>query len=147
MTDATGETPRLDLAPGADAQENARLLTLIVYGLYLAGLVTCFATTIAGVIVAYVSRAGAPAWARTHYDFQIRTFWYGLVMLLLFIPFIIAWFVTGAVLSIVLIGIPILLAGVLLIFAPAAWFIARCAVGLSYAANTQAYPRPEALIV
>jgi uncharacterized membrane protein len=29
------------------------------------------------VIVAYVNRADAPDWVKTHYRFQIRTFWIG----------------------------------------------------------------------
>ena len=138
MTEASTASPQIgasqqiDLRPGADVDANARLLTSIIYGLYLAGFVTGGLTAIAGVIMAYVVSRNAPAWAKTHYTFQIWTFWLTLIVVLLFVPFLIAWFVTGAILSLVLIGIPMLVFGVLLIFAPFVWFVARCAVGLSY---------------
>ena len=149
MTDvsAAPSEPRVDLNPGADADANARLLTSIIYGLYLAGFVSGGLTTIAGVIMAYVVTGSAPAWAKSHYTFQIWTFWLALLMLLLLIPFMILWFVTGAILSIVLIGIPMLVFGVLLVFVPFVWFAARCAVGLSYSVQSQPYPRPKTLLV
>jgi uncharacterized membrane protein len=50
----------------------------IVYILYLVSLIAGV-TCIIGVIVAYVYRADAPEWVRTHYRFQIRTFWIGLL--------------------------------------------------------------------
>jgi uncharacterized membrane protein len=36
-------------------------------------------TSIIGVIMAYVYRADVPEWVATHYRFQIRTFWTGLL--------------------------------------------------------------------
>ena len=50
----------------------------IVYILYLVSLVVGI-TGIVGVIMAYVNRADAPEWVQTHYRFQIRTFWIGLL--------------------------------------------------------------------
>ena len=50
----------------------------IVYILYLVSLVAGVTAVIA-VIVAYVNRADAPEWVKTHYRFQIRTFWIGLL--------------------------------------------------------------------
>ncbi|HEX8570083.1 MAG TPA: hypothetical protein VF699_09205 [Caulobacteraceae bacterium] len=149
MTDVSTapSDPGIDLTPGADADANARLLTSIIYGLYLAGFISGGLTAIAGVIMAYVVKGGAPAWAQSHYTFQIWTFWIGLVLMLVMIPFIIAWVVTGAVLSIVGVGILMLIATVFVAAAPFIWFAARCAVGLSYAVQTQPYPRPQTLLV
>ena len=48
-------------------------------------------------MAAYVNRADAPEWLQTHYRFQIRTFWIGLLYLSIGIP-----------LCLVLIGIPIM---------------------------------------
>src|SRR5207302_1151059 len=64
------EIARYDPAEGGTAQ--------IVYILYLVGLVVGL-TGIIGVIMAYVNRGDAPEWLRTHYRFQIRTFWIGLL--------------------------------------------------------------------
>ena len=139
--------PGIGLNPAADADSNARLLTSIIYGLYLAGFVSGGLTAIAGVIMAYVAMGSAPEWARTHYRFQVWTFWIGLLLMLVLIPFVIAWVVTGAILSIVGIGILMLIATVLVLAAPFVWFLARCAVGLSYSVQSQPYPRPQALIV
>ena len=149
MTDVSTapSDPGIALNPGADADANARLLTSIIYGLYLAGFISGGLTSIAGVIMAYVVKGSAPEWARSHYTFQIWTFWIGLGLMLLLVPFVIAWVVTGAVLSIVGIGILMLIATFFVIAAPFLWFAARCAVGLSYSVQSQPYPRPQALIV
>jgi uncharacterized membrane protein len=50
----------------------------LIYILYLASLIVGI-TGIVGVIMAYVNRGGSPAWVETHYRFQIRTFWIGLL--------------------------------------------------------------------
>ena len=139
--------PGIGLQAGSDADANARLLTSIIYGLYLAGFVSGGLTTIAGVIMAYVVKGSAPDWAKSHYTFQIWTFWLGLVLMLALIPFIVAWVVTGAVLSIVGVGILMLIATVFVAAAPFLWFAARCAVGLSWSVQTQPYPRPQTLLV
>ena len=149
MTDvsAAPSDPRIGLTPGADADANAKVLTSIIYGLYLAGFLSGGLTTIAGVIMAYVALGGAPEWAKTHYRFQIWTFWLGVVLMLVAIPFLVMWVLTGAVLTIVGIGILMLLATVFVIAAPFVWFAARCAVGLSYSVQALAYPRPQTLLV
>jgi uncharacterized membrane protein len=54
--------------------------------------------------------------------------------------------VVGAVLSIVLIGIPILLAAGLAGCVIGVWFVVRCIVGLVHVSRGDAYPRPEALL-
>ena len=64
----------------------------IVYILYLVGL-AAGVTLLIGVVMAYVNRNEAPDWLRSHYDFQIRTFWMGLL-----------YCVIGFILMFVLIG-------------------------------------------
>ena len=146
MTDAPAASPPMNLHAGADTNENARLLTSIIYGLYLGGFLTGPITPIAGVIIAYVAKGSAPEWAKSHYTFQIWTFWLTVLVAVLFIPLMVAWFVTGAVLSLILIGIPMLILGALLIFVPFVWFAVRCALGLTYSLQMQPYPRPQALL-
>ena len=73
------------------------MLALAVYVLYGVGYFTGISALI-GVIIAYVKIEDADPLLHSHYRFQIRTFWIGLMYLTI-----------GFVLSIVLIGIPILI--------------------------------------
>jgi uncharacterized membrane protein len=72
-------------------------VAMIVYVLYL---VSYFigVTALAGVIIAYVQIGSADPMLQSHYRFQIRTFWIGLLYL-----------VAGIVLCFVLVGILVLL--------------------------------------
>jgi uncharacterized membrane protein len=97
--------------PPAAAGEN---VAKIVYVLYLASLLTGV-TALVGVVMAYVYQGEAPDWLKTHYRFQIRTFWLGLLF----------GFV-GLVLSVILIGY---LVFVFLVV----WLVVRC---------REAYPDP-----
>jgi uncharacterized membrane protein len=72
-------------------------LTLIVYILYFAAYITGI-TGLIGVIIAHLKIGNADPLTRTHYQFQIRTFWIGIL-----------YVVIGAVLTVVMIGILILL--------------------------------------
>jgi len=72
-------------------------LALIVYILYFAGYFTGI-TVLIGVIIAHVKFADADPLLRSHYRFQIRTFWIGLLYL-----------VIGAILTTVIVGFLILL--------------------------------------
>ena len=101
--------------------DDERLLPLIIYVLYL---IPFGVTHIVGLVMAYVAREGAPEWLRSHYTFQIRTFWIGLLYLCI-----------AGVLCVVLIGF-ILLPVVVI------WFIVRCALGLARLAQREAYPTP-----
>jgi uncharacterized membrane protein len=72
------------------------VLAIAVYVLYLAGYFTGVSALI-GVIIAHVKVEDTDAVLRSHYQFQIRTFWIGLLYLAIGIP-----------LSVVLIGFPLL---------------------------------------
>ncbi len=72
-------------------------LALIVYVLYCVGYVTGV-TALIGVIIAHVKVDEADPVLRSHYQFQIRTFWIGLLYL-----------VAGAVLSMIVIGFAVIL--------------------------------------
>jgi uncharacterized membrane protein len=93
----------------------------IVYVLYLIGLFTAV-TAVIGVVIAYIYRDDAPDWLKTHYEFQIRTFWIGLL-----------YFIIAGILCAILIGF-------LLLAAVAVWWIVRCAKGLKYVDQRAAYP-------
>ena len=107
------------------ALQDDKTMPLVVYALYLAGLMSAGMTSVVGVILAYVSKATAPEWMLSHYVFQIRTFWPSLL-----------FSVIGAVLTPIGIGFVILPAvGI--------WVAVRCILGLSWLLKGQAYPTPR----
>ncbi len=79
---------------------------------------------LAGVVMAYVNRGDGASWMDSHYRFQIRTFWIGLLLA-----------VVGGVASLAVVGV------VLLALLPF-WLVIRCARGLRYLARAEAHPRP-----
>jgi len=104
-----------------------RQMAIIVYIAYLAA----FAfppLAIAGLVLAYVNRETAPDWLKSHYTFQIYTFWIGILF----------WFVS-IMLFFVLIGLP-------LMFATMAWYVVRCALGINRLMLREAYPNPTSWI-
>jgi len=82
----------------------------VVYGLYLLSLLLGV-TALVGVVVAYVYQGEAPEGLRTHYRFQIRTFWIGVLYAL-----------GGIVLT------PIFVGFLVFVFV-AVWLIVRCVKG------------------
>ncbi len=76
-------------------------------------------TAVVAVIIAYVNYEQKDDWLQTHYRFQIRTFWIGLLYTFI-----------GAASSLFLIGYLILLFTFF-------WLIIRCAKGLKQLANNQ----------
>jgi uncharacterized membrane protein len=87
-------------APGPDQSQQPMMsnkqLALVVYILYLAAYFTGL-TGLIGVIIAHVQVDSADELLRTHYRFQIRTFWIGLLYL-----------VVGTILLFVVVGIAVL---------------------------------------
>ncbi|MER9233892.1 hypothetical protein NKI56_17625 [Mesorhizobium sp. M0622] len=97
---------------------------LVIYILYLASFVIGV-TGIAGIVLAYINRGKAGGFVESHYTFLIRTFWIGLLYALI-----------SALLMVVVIG-------VVLIFAVAVWFIARCILGLQALQRGEPVKNPE----
>lgn len=80
---------------------NDKGYALAVYLLYLIGFLTGI-TALVGVIIAYVKKPTATGFLQSHFQFQVRTFWIGLLYLgvgsfLLFLyvggPILLWWFV------------------------------------------------------
>jgi uncharacterized membrane protein len=122
VTDGDRATQIYPLRPRFDPQDGAA--ANLVYILYLVGLFVPL-TPIVGVIIAYVNRGDGPQWLQTHYHFQIRTFWIG--MLYGFI---------GLLTFIVVIGVFFL--GFVLV-----WWIVRCVKGMQAISNGIPYERPK----
>ena len=93
----------------------------VVYVLYLASL-ALGVTLLVGVIMAYVYVGDAPEPLKSHYRFQIRTFWIGLLYACI-----------GVILTFAVVGI--------LVFAfLAVWLIVRCVKGLKAVDRHEPYP-------
>lgn len=107
----------------ADSAQNSQGTAKVVYLLMLVNIIVQFLGII-GVIIAYVHKNDAPAWLRTHYQFQIRTFWIGLLLI-----------VAGAFLWTAGIGAFILLFWLV-------WLIVRCVKGIKYLDQNQPHPNP-----
>jgi uncharacterized membrane protein len=110
------------LAPGGD---NVKL----VYVLYLASVLVGL-TVLVGLVMAYMNRGQVGGtWAESHYTYQIRTFWIGLLY------------------SLVSMLLMVLGIGFLLIVAVVIWAIFRCVRGLQWAAGGRPVPNPQSWIV
>ena len=97
----------------------------LVYYLYLASILVGI-TSIVGVIIAYMNRTAGSDWLDSHYTYQIRTFWIGLLYGLI-----------GIALTFVVIGVAVLLFVLV-------WWIVRCIKGLKLAGARQPIPDPGA---
>jgi uncharacterized membrane protein len=116
--------PASDPAVPPSLQDD-KTMALVVYALYMAGLISAGLTGVVGVVLAYVSKDAAPEWLRSHYVFQIRTFWLAL-----------GFSAIGCILLPIGIGFVIL---------PAVWVwvAVRCILGLSWLLKIQPYPTPR----
>jgi uncharacterized membrane protein len=95
----------------------------VIYYLYLASILLGV-TAIVGVIMAYMNRGPGADWLDSHYTYQIRTFWTGLL-----------YSAIGLVLTFVIIGFLVLLFVLI-------WWIVRCIKGLQLAGARQPVPDP-----
>ena len=101
--------------------ENAKLN----YILYLIGLAFGI-TAIIAVIIAYINKDDPmPDWLRSHYNYQINTFWKGMIML-----------IVGVLTAVIIVGIFILIFWTI-------WVIIRCIKGMKLLDAQQAQANPE----
>ncbi|WP_207005428.1 DUF4870 family protein [Trinickia mobilis] len=129
MEDSQGgyTPPSYQNALEADRLRGLRTLTHVIYALYAVHWLTGGLTGLIAVIINYVKRsdaAGTPYEA--HFDWQIRTFWYGL-----------AGYLIGLALIIVLIGVPVL-------WAVGIWMLYRIIKGWLYLYDNKPLLSPRA---
>lgn len=99
------------IAPDDAKIQSLKSLTQLVYVLYALSYFTGI-TAIVGIIINYVKKDDVVGtWLESHFDWQIRTFWFGLL-----------WAVIGTATFVFLIGIAIL-------FANFCWIIYRIVKG------------------
>jgi len=96
----------------------------IIYILYLVAIVVGI-TGLIGVIMAYVNKNEAPDWLQSHYRYQIRTFWIGLLFNLI-----------GVLTMMIMIGW-------LIILFTLVWLIIRCVKGMKSLEKGEPVPNPE----
>ena len=123
-----------------DAED--KTLPVVVYVLYLLGPLNGL-TVLVGLIIAYVNKDKAGPRMASHYIFQIRTFWTAIAWAVI-ASVLCFW---GAILTVVLVGIPFLILGWLIFAVLGVWYVLRCALGLVYVSRDDAYPRPRSWIV
>ncbi|WP_394730496.1 DUF4870 family protein [Altererythrobacter sp. GH1-8] len=100
----------------------------IISLLYLGSFVTGI-TGLVGIVLAHIWRGEShEPWISSHYTYLIRTFWIGFVASII-----------GAVLSIVLIGVPLLIA-------TAVWVGVRSVLSLMKAQRHEPMPEPDTLL-
>lgn len=105
-----------------EKMQSLKTLTMAVYALYafsyFAGI-----TAIIGIIINYIKKEEvAGTWLESHFRWQMRTFWFGLL-----------WAVIGMATLVLLIGIPIL-------FANCIWIIYRVVKGWLYLNDNKPVP-------
>jgi uncharacterized membrane protein len=110
-------TPAARPEPGSDG------IAKLVYVLYLSSLVVGV-TALVGVVMAYVHRGDAPEWLKTHYRYQIRTFWLGIL-----------YAAVGLLLTLAVVGIVVL--GCVMV-----WLVVRCVKGLKQVGRGEPMPDP-----
>ena len=129
MTDTVTDRPHED-----------RVLPAVVYGLYLLSIPSVWVAVLIGLVLAYANREHAGPRMATHYQFLIQTFWKSIWWAVIGVVLVVG----GGIFSVLLIGIPFLIAGCLILAAVHIWFYVRIAVGLIHLVQDQAYPRPDA---
>lgn len=119
-----------------------KTMPAVVYALYLLGFATVAVSTIVGIVIAHAQQGTASPAMRSHYTFQIRTFW-GVLVICILATLLMA---VGIPLSFMLVGIPLVVVAALMWGVVGIWFAVRCIVGLVYLSRGEAYPRPYAML-
>ncbi len=121
-------------------------IATIVYILYLVGIASGV-TILIGVILAYTNRKkDAVDWVGTHYQFQIRTFWIGLlystIVLILFVSLaaiLIEPYNSTSIAYFFILPVFGLITGLLILI----WFVVRNFKGIRCRMKCEPYPNPN----
>jgi uncharacterized membrane protein len=127
--------------PSGPSAHDDRMIAGITYVLFL--LLPTFFPVLIGLVLAYANRDTPSAMLRSHYVFQIRSFWmfFGWALIAF------AMIAIGLPLSILLVGIPAVVLGAAILCGLSLFFGLRCVVGLIYLAQGRPYPRPQTWLI
>lgn len=110
----THKTPIPNKLNSPVIKNDAKTLTMIIYALQAASFIVGL-TFLVAVVMNYIKKDDVKGtWLESHFRWQIRTFWYGVL-----------WIVIGGLLTMVFVGILVLMAN-------AVWIIYRIAKGWIY---------------
>ncbi|MCA1770247.1 MAG: hypothetical protein LC652_10005 [Halomonas sp.] len=127
-----------ELPDNPDKAARGRGAAIVVYMLFL-GSILAVVTAPIGVLIAHVKRRSAEPWVQSHLQFQIRTFWLGMLGGGLFVG---TWQLLG------LVGVPAVAPwalGYVYFTACLIWMVARCGVGISRLTSNQPVANPRSL--
>lgn len=110
--------------PPSGPQAGSDTSAKAIYALYLASLVVGL-TALVGLIMAYVNVGDAPEPLKSHYRFQIRTFWIGVLYL-----------TAGILLALAVVGFVVIAFFYV-------WLIVRCVKGLKALDRREPYPNVQ----
>jgi len=119
-------------------KSRGRGTAIVVYMLFL-GSVLAVVTAPLGVLIAHMKRNDAEEWVASHLQFQIRTFWLGLLGGVLFTAI---WHLLGWI------GLPAVAPwalGYLYFTACLIWMVGRCGVGITHLTNNRPVANPRSL--
>ncbi|WGI27172.1 hypothetical protein QEN58_08930 [Halomonas alkaliantarctica] len=130
----------LPTAAASNSGKNSpgRGAAIVVYMLFL-GSVLAVVTAPVGVLIAHIKKNNAEEWVVSHLQFQIRTFWLGLIGGILFA---VAWQLLG------LTGLPAIASWALgygYFTACLIWMVGRCGVGITRLTNNRPVANPSSL--
>ena len=113
-------------------QDPNRSLTFALYILYLLAIFTVGLLAIVALIINYVKRADVQGSIfESHFDWQLRTFWWYLIWnIVAFIPFFFLFFTGGNLNALLGVGVSATLFCVAVIFAAWVWSVYRAIRGL-----------------
>ncbi|MCE7517317.1 hypothetical protein LZG37_04150 [Halomonas titanicae] len=134
QSEATSTTGTLDSLKTSRGRGTA----IVVYMLFL-GSVLAVVTAPIGVLIAHMKRNDAEEWVASHLQFQIRTFWLGLLGGVLFTAI---WHLLGWI------GLPAVAPwalGYLYFTACLIWMVGRCGVGITRLTNNRPVANPLSL--
>ena len=121
-----------------EKRAQGRGAAVVVYMLFL-GSVLAVVTAPVGVLIAHLKRHRAEPWVQSHLQFQIRTFWLGVLGGSLFVA---TWQLLGMA------GAPAVAPwalGYIYFTACLIWMVARCGVGISRLTSNQPVTNPRSL--
>ncbi|EGF91244.1 membrane protein-like protein [Asticcacaulis biprosthecium C19] len=118
---------------------DGRGLAMLNYALLFFMSMSVGATGIVALIVAnFADSDKTPAWIKSHYQFQIRTFWIGIL------PTLLTFFLSQYLLKALQVEPLYMFAVVIPVLG---WIAARCAMGFNHLLYGRPYPTPKSWLV
>lgn len=114
---------------------DVRLVPILNYSLVFFMVLTMGISGIIALLVAKFAEDKAPDWIKTHYEFQKRTFWIGIVPVLLVYVAMLRLHITSQQVMLALIAIPLI------------YTAGRAVMGFNHLFYERPVPNPKALLI